>query len=759
MADKMTGEEAGKMTGIKAPALNRRAFLAGATALTFSVGASGLLAAHDAESAAKNAINAWIRISPDDAVTLIFPITEMGQGSSTALPVILAEELDADWDRVEVDQLSRDDRTYGNPIFGNVLYTAGSTGVYGYFDALRKAGAQARAFLISIAARHWGVGPETLITEPSVVVHPASGRRLSYGAITGLPRDGIALPDPEAVRLKDTRDHRLIGQHIDRLDIPAKSTGRETYAYDVQVDGMLYAEVLRSPVEGERPAALDDAAARAVPGVHAVVPLPDGAAVVAGTQYAARAGKAALSVTWTTTSAARTFDSDQALEAYRRTAEDLSQTGVPWHRTGDAGARITAAAKTLSATYLCDHAYHAQIEPMAVTAHVDADGTGAEVWAGTQSQSWTMRTITETLGTTQDRVRLHMMTMGGSFGRRTELSQDYVRDALLASKAVGRPVKVLWTREDDLKFGRFRPAAAQHLRAGLKAHGSLSGWHHRVAAPSVIADFNPLRWQQVAPKDIISMRGSESRFYALPDMLAEYLVTARAARLAPWRGIGASYTSFAAEAFMDEVAEAAGLDPLAFRRQLLKENPRGHALLTSVAEMAGWGRPRTKTAPRETAPWETTHGETGLGVAFAGYGDSMAAGIAEIALDRETGEIRVTRFWAAVDAGLVVSPDNARSQIEGGIVFGMGNALKERVTIKAGHVEQENFYDYPVMRNDEVPEIEIDLKTVDAPPTGIGEVGTPMVAPAIANAFYALTGKRLRHMPFTPERVLQALKG
>lgn len=724
---------------------SRRGFLAGAAALTFVIGGGGLLRVSRSEAApaaAGYAPNAWLRIGADDAITIVFPSTEMGQGTSTALPMILAEELDADWDKVRVEQLDRDDRSFGNPLFGGVLYTAGSTAVAGYRAPLRQAGAQARRLLMQAAAAEWSVPLESLTTEPSAVVHAESGRRLSYGEIAALTTLPTEIPEVGEEDFKPRSAYRLIGRNLPRRDVPAKSSGTETYAIDVRVPDMLYAAVLRAPVEGETAQQVDELEALAVEGALRTLRLPDGIAVVAERMEAALAAKERLAVDWSETAPARAFDSAADLAAYAEAAADPARKATPWHAAGDAAAAIAGAERVVKADYLSDYAYHAQMEPMAAVAAVEADGKGAEVWVGSQTQSWTMRTITEVLETTPERIRLHMMTMGGSFGRRTSLTQEYLRDALLTSRALGRPVKVVWTREDDVRHGRFRPAAAQRLRAGLTAEGRLAGWHHRVATPSVIADFNPLRWQQVEPSDIISLRGAENKFYALPDILAEHVITERRARLAPWRAIGASYTSFAAEAFMDEVAAAAGSDPLAFRRQLLAENPRGLRLLDKVVELADWGRARDGTA---------------LGLAFAGYGDTMAAGIAEVALDRDSGVISVPRFWAAVDAGLIVSPDNAEAQIEGGIVFGLSSALKERITISNGEVEQNNFYDYEILRANEVPEIAIHVADSEAAPTGLGEAGTPMVPAAIANAFHSLTGRRLRHLPFTPDRVLAAL--
>ena len=364
------------------------------------------------------------------------------------------------------------------------------------------------------------------------------------------------------------------------------------------------------------------------------------------------------------------------------------------------------------------------------------------MWAATQSKTLTTLTIAEVLDTTPDRVRLNMLTMGGSFGRRTALMQDYVRDALLTSRATGRPVKVVWSREDDVKFGVFRPAAAQKLSAGLTPDGTVSGWRHRVATPSVIAFFNPFRWEQVRPHDIISVKGSENPFYTVPDFLAEHVMTERRARLSPWRGIGSAYTTFAAEAFLDELAEEAGSDPVAIRMALMRDNPRGQRVLARAIEMSDWSRPRTDTA---------------LGLAFGHYGGSQGVAVVEIGVSPERGMISVLNVWGAFDGGLIISPDNARAQLEGGIVFGISSALRERISIVGGEVQQSNFYDYEILRAHDVPEITIDVLEVDAPPTGLGELSTPMMAPAIANAFHALRGRRLRHMPFTPDRVTAAL--
>jgi len=723
----------------------RRTVLAGASALVFALTTTGVSVASGGGlfSPGKNQASLWIEVSANGTVTIIYPMTEMGQGSSTALPLILAEELDADWDKVRIKQLDRDDREYGNPLFGNLLYTAGSTSVMAYWIPLRLAGAQARAYLMAAAAREWGISTSGLVTERGVVRDPATNRELDYGKLAQMDDGSLSIPEVSEADLKPASEFRLIGKDIPRRDVPDKSRGLAEYAIDISLPDMVYASVLRAPVEGETPTSINDSDARKTTGIIDIIELPDGVAIVAETLNAAFAGRNMLDVTWSETSPARAFDSDKALDEYAEAASDPNAEIAVWRETGNAHAAISDASSVLEREYRSDHAYHAQLEPMACVAKVDADGEGAEVWAGTQTQTLTTMTITNVLNITPERLRLNMMTMGGSFGRRTALMQEYVRDALLVSKATGRPAKVVWTREDDLKFGAFRPAAVQKMRAGLTEDGALKGWHHKVATPSVIQAFNPVRWEQVKPNDIISMRGAENKFYDLPDLKAEHVMTQRQARIIPWRAIGASYTGFAAEAFMDELAEQAETDPLKFRLALLEGNARGRALVEKVADMSDWDAPRT---------------DTGLGIAFAGYGNTMVAGVVEIGLERSSGIINVKRVWAAVDGGIIVSPDNAHAQVEGGILYGISSILRETVTIKEGEVQQSNFYDYEILRANEVPEIDIHFAEVDAPPSGMGEAGSPMIPAAVANAFHNLTGKRLRHMPFTPERVLAALE-
>ena len=741
-----------KRTTSTAVATNRREFLQGVGGLTLVIGSSGLIAACTPEAAAQRADrtgptaitpNIWVTLGADDTITIQFPATEMGQGSSTSLPMILADELDADWDKVVVETVAVHDPAYGNQFFQNMLYTAGSFTLHAYFDKLRRAGAQARKLLMQSAADQWGVPVGELETQPSVVVHPRSGRRLRYGEIVAFAQVPETLPEIEDAELKPYSAHRYMGTDVPRLDVPSKSDGSAQFGIDAQVAGMVYASVLRAPVEGEAPVDIDAAAARAIDGVTDVVRLPWGVAVVATTYEASKWGREALRVRWSETSRFRHAELGTDLEAHAVEAQDLGRRGTAWRETGDALGAIDGAAQVVEATYRSDPAYHAQMEPMNATASVTDNGQAAEIWVSTQTQSLSILGAAEFLGTTPDRITLHPMQIGGGFGRRTLRRQKYVEDALYVSREIGRPVKVIWTREDDVKDGTFRNAAAQCLRAGFDAQGRLVGWHHRVAAPKVLEFMNPPRWEAAQGRDVIAMLGSESSRYDIPNFLAEHVLTERCSRVCAWRGVSTSYTKFAAESFVDECAAARGIDPLEFRMQLCHHDPRARTVLETAAEMAQWSRPRQGTA---------------LGLALAGYHLTYAAGIAEVAVDAASGAIEVLNYWLAADAGYIVSPRNTEAQLEGNAVFGISNALRERIDISGGQVQQSNYYDYPVMRMNEMPNIEVRAISSEHYPTGIGEIGLASTGAAIANAVYAATGARVRHLPLTPDRVLAALR-
>ncbi|RQU89459.1 molybdopterin cofactor-binding domain-containing protein [Burkholderia cenocepacia] len=725
--------------------LSRRGFLGGTGALSFAVLAGGTLQVFRGEARAQAVAatpgNAWVSIAPNDEVTIRFASTEMGQGIMTSLPMILAEELDADWSKVRVAQVDQGDpAVYGNPNTGRILFTAGSSSVEGYFDIMRRAGAGARRILVHTAAAAWKVPPAEVATEPGIVLHRASGRRLSYGQVAGLPRFVTDVPEITDADLKPRSAYRLIGTDPGRRDIPGKTRGETTYSIDVRLPGMSYAALLLAPVEGETPVRIGDRAARAVPGVIDVVPLRNAVAVVAERWESALRARDMLDVAWTATSPFRDADSATDLAMEVAIARDLARPGTVWETRGNAAAALVASGRRLiDAQYTTEHVYHAQMEPLAAVAAVDPDGKGAEVWLGTQSQTLSIAAAAQALETTPDRIRFHAMQMGGGFGRRTFFARDILHDALLLSRAVKRPVKVMWTREDDVKNGWLRPATAHKLQAALDDSGRVIALKHRVASPSILAFAAPQRWANANNRDILVMEGTESRDYDIPDFLAEHVITERRARVSAWRGIGWGPNCFARECFIDELAQAANASPVAFRRQLLAKSPRGRAVLDAVVAMSNFGN----------APEGRAHG-----LSFAGYKTTLGAGVAEISLDRPSGRIRVHRFWAAVDPGIAIHPKNLEAQTEGGIIFGLSGLLKERVTIVRGEIEQNNFYDYEPIRMNEIPEIFIRIVESGAAPSGAGEIGVPMTGAAVANAFFGLTGKRIRDMPFTPERVL-----
>jgi isoquinoline 1-oxidoreductase subunit beta len=529
-----------------------------------------------------------------------------------------------------------------------------------------------------------------------------------------------------------------------RVELPTKVNGTARYSIDVQVPGMLYGAVLRAPVEGSAPDKIDEAKARAIAGVVRVVKLPNGVGVVAETPWAAFAARQAIAdtVSWTKSGTAWGFDSDKGLDVFAAAVRDPNAQTTDWFKAGDTRAEMAKAATTMEAEYLCDYAYHAQMEPLNAVASVAPSGDAAEIWCGTQSQSIAQEATAKVLGIARDKVKLNDLLMGGGFGRRGPRDMDFMIDAVLLSKEVGRPVKAMWTREDDVRNGRFRPLSAHHLRAGFDPSGKLVAYHHRIAGDRVTPFADPVRYANAGKKDFILMLGADLKGYDVPHQLVEQIYEDTGVRTAPLRGISFTANKFAAEVFMDEIAVKRGLDPVKLRLALMQNNPRAARVVERVAEMASWGRKREGR---------------GLGFAYLDYSGSQVAGIVEISLDRGSGQIKVHEFWCAIDCGVAVQPDNIAAQTESSTVYGLGLALSERISIKDGAVEQSNFYDYRVPRMNEVPLMHIEVIQTDNHPTGAGQMSTPLVAPAISNAMAQLTGVRLRHTPFTPDRVKKAL--
>ncbi len=709
----------------------RRRFLQGTGGLAFclTLGPDGvrLLSAAEASQTAQP-INAWVRIAPDGTVTILSPGAEMGQGSMTSLAVIVAEEMDADWSKVVIEWAPADPQLYGYT-FNNARAMAivGSRAVMLYFNDLRVAGAQVRKTLIAIAADKWGAAPASLRTEPGAVIDPASGRRMSYGEIAASGRMPAPLPAVEKTDLKPKSEYRLIGKPIPRRDTPPKVNGAAKYSIDIDLPGMLHATARHSPVHGGAPDSWNDAKVKAMPGVLGTIRLPDGVAVIADTLPHAMAARRALEVRWQK-GAAEGFDSETALaQTYVKVHADPAAKTQTIEAKGDAKAAFAAAAKTYKADYFSDYGYHAQMEPLNAVARFNAALDHVEVWEGTQAPDSSRNAVARALGFKPEQVTLHQCYMGGGFGRRT--LGDYAAEAARIAREVRRPVKLVWTREEDIAHGMFRPQAFQCLQAALDKDGKVAGWSHCV----------------VGDGGVLLQTGIRIPYYEIPNQHIESRGVSHGIRLKHWRAVGHVFNVFAIESLVDEMAAAEGMDPVDFRYQRMSITPRARAVFERAVQMSDWKSPR----PAGRA----------LGISISERSRSLGAGVAEISLDRASGRIRVHKVWLAVDGGLIVQPDMARANVESGILYGLSSVLHERVTMKAGVVEQSNFHDYHLLRMSDLPEtMEVAFVDRDAAPSGLGEIGNPWVAAAVANAFYRLTGKRLRHMPFTPARVLETLR-
>jgi isoquinoline 1-oxidoreductase beta subunit len=717
-------------------ALSRRSFLVSTGAFSVAVAFGTTL--DTAKAAAPFNPNAWVTISEDNIVTIVAPMVEMGQGVRTSLPLILAEDLDADWSRIRISETPDNDQVYGNPIFNSQLTTVGSFSVTGYYEKLRLAGAQARKVLIANAATGWNVPADELTTEPGMVVHAKSKRKISYGDIVKTATVPNPLPEVTKADLKPASQFRFIGRDIGRVDVPSKVNGTAQYGIDVQIPGMVYASVLFPQVQYEKAEQIDDAAAKAIKGVLKIVPLPSGVGVIAETPQAAMKAKGLLKVTWSKSTPAQSYDDDRVLQDYRTLAADWSQPGVEMVKVGDADEAIKGAAQVLAADYFSDHVAHVCMEPLNVT--VRADNGVIDVWSGNQSPS-TMKILGMIVGkTTPDKVHVHTQLLGGGFGRRSD-GDDMVMALILALNMPGKPVKMIWSREDDIRNDKLRPLTAQRIEIGLDGNNDIVGWRQRIVNESYLARILPPDLFAKIKQDIVSGGGGEMS-YAVDNHRVEWVRSARGVDVGAWRGIAAGYTKFAIETMIDEIAALKKTDPLAYRLAMLKNAPRAANVVQKVADMANYSAKRDGRA---------------VGVAYSDALHSHTAVAAEVSVDTKSGEITVHHLWAAVDAGRAVQPKNIVAQITSAMTFGLGAALKEQIAIKGGVMQATNFDGYPVLRMSEVPPMEVAVISTEDPPTGIGEAGVPAVAPAIANAVAQLTGKRLRHLPMTPDRVKESL--
>ena len=685
----------------------------------------------------------WVRIAPDGGITIMAPAAEMGQGTTTALAIVFAEELDADWNKVSVEFSPADDSIYGNPLpfFFGMMVTAASTAVMAYYKGMRLYGAQARRALLDVAANHLNVPASELTTEPSVVVHAKSGQRLSYGEIAGFATLPKTLPAISEKDLKDPSQFRLIGHEIPRVDIPAKTNGSATYSIDVRLPNMVYATVVRAPVLGATPVSVNDVEVSKMRDVLKVMQLPpDRVAVAARTYEAALAAERALKITWSKIAQSE-FDSERAMESQSAIARDLNKAGVQVQSTGDIVAALNGAAKVYKAEYRTEFVYHAQLEPLNSVSWVKDGGKSVEVWAGSQTPTHLTRSVAEALGIAPESVVLHRTYLGGGFGRRSAQDHDWAVDSALVSKELQLPVKVIWSRESDVRFGRFKPMTAQYLQAAEDSNGRLIAWHHRLVADEALAMTDPTRFEKGKEFPRISTTGIKTD-YDVPNILVEAVRNKLGVRMSAVRGVGSTVNQFAAESFVDEIAIARGDDPVEMRLDLLRKSPVEQEVLRAAAGMAGWKKDE----------------KSGRGVSYVSNAGTYMATIAQVTVDRNTGVIRVPEIWIAADVGVPVSPRNLDAQLQSAVIHSLSNLLKERITFKNGAVQQSNFYDYQVLRMSEAPEVHTHVVPSARNPVGIGDLGGIGVGPAVANAFFSATGRRLRQSPFLPERVLAVLK-
>jgi isoquinoline 1-oxidoreductase subunit beta len=680
-------------------------------------------AASPGTTSASFAPNAFIRIPPDGNVTLIMPQAEMGQGVYTSLSMLLAEELEVAPGQIRLEHAPPDDQLYANQFFGEQL-TGASSSVRAFYEPLRRAGATARIMLVAAAASSWNVDPASCRAHKGVVTHTPTRRTLTYSVLAAR---AAALPVPDKVTLKDPKDFTLIGTPAKRLDTPSKVKGTAQYGIDVRLPGMLIATVAACPVLGGKVAGIDEQKAKAVPGVRQIVRLDDAVAVVGDHMWAAKQGLAALDIRWDDGPNANlsTADIVQGLAKASETA------GVTARKNGDPESAFAGAATKVEAVYHAPFLAHAAMEPMNCTVHVRQDS--CEVWTGSQVLSRARATAAEVTGLPLEKVVAHNHLLGGGFGRRLEV--DYVTQAVRIAKQVDAPVKVVWTREEDIQHDVYRPSYYDRMAAGLDERGTPVAWTHRIVGPAIIARYLPRAFKD--GKDIDAVDGAVQLLYDIPAIQVEHVRHEEPVlHTGFWRGVGVTHNNFVVESFIDELAAASTQDPVAFRRGLLGKSPRAVAVLDLAAKEGGWGKPLPGGRGR------------GVSLLYSDWGSYLAQ-VAEVEVTG-SGDVRVHRIVCAVDCGQIVNPDIIKAQIESGVVYGISAALWGEVTLNNGRVEQANFHNYRVLRMNEAPPIEVYLVRNGEAPGGIGEPGTAVTAAALNNAIYAATGKRLRKLPLQP---------
>ncbi len=715
--------------------VSRRQFLKTSGGVALFIGVSGLLpqllSCKDDKKLKtlleKHRLTAWVQITEDGQIIIYNPAAEMGQGSMTSLPLIFAEEMDADWSMVSVEFSPQETEIYGSEGWApgsKLMFTVGSRTTKSYYPVMRKAGAQARYVLVYSAARHWEVPVEEITTSNSTVMHEGTNQKLTYGELVPYLTMPEQLPDISEGDLKDPRDFKLIGSQIVRKEIPAKVDGSAQFAIDLNFPDMVYGVLERGNLHGATPTLTNEDEILALNGVLKIIPFNYAIGIVATTLEAALAAKSQLQINWSEAQASG-YNSQDIYPQYEAIANQ-KQKGKVVNEVGNTESATQKAAKTYAVDFRNDYVYHAQMEPLNAVIKVAEDLKSAEVWVGSQQGPDTKLGVPAILDIPPEKVNVHLQYLGGGFGRRS--MNDFVEEcAVLAKEMAPLPVKLIWTREDDVTYGAFRPLSLQRLQASVNGQGEITALAH-----CVVGDGGHL----VAS-------GARNDHYNIPNQLVEWREAKHGVRLKHWRAVGHGPNKFAIECMLDEVAYDQGMDPVDLRRKLMSVSPRALATLEKAAEMANWNSPAVNGRAK--------------GVAFVEHG-SLGTGICEISVDRNTGKIRVHNFWVALDAGVVVHPDNVKAQMEGGIIMGMSSVLKEQITIVDGRVQQSNYDTYPLLRIEDIPDsIETEIISSSEIPEGVGETATPMVAGAIANAFLKLTGKKLRHLPFTPDRILDVL--
>jgi isoquinoline 1-oxidoreductase beta subunit len=674
--------------------------------------------------------NAFVRIGTDDSVTVIANHSEMGQGVYTSLPMLLAEDLDCDWSKVRVEPAPVDP-AYDHTVFG-IQMTGGSTTTTSEYERFRKMGAMARLMLIAAAAQSWGVDPQTCRTEKGYVIHAASGKRASFGSLAELASQQTP---PTDIPLKDPKNFTLIGKPVHRLDTPSKTNGTAQFGLDVYIPGMLTAVVARAPVFGGKVVSFDASKAKAIPGVVNVLQVPSGVAVLATGFWPAKLGREKLDITWDDGPG-----KDISSVAMRKDYANTSRTpGIVARKVGDPAAAMAGAAQKITAEYEVPYLSHSMMEPLNTV--VDLHDDHCEIWTGTQFETMDRLAAAKIAGLKPEQVKLNTTLLGGGFGRRANPACDFVSEAVEVAKVAKAPVKVVWTREDDIRGGWYRPMWYDHFEAGLDAQGNPVAWTHTIVGQSIMAGTLFEAFGIKNGIDSASVEGAADMLYGIPNVQVDLHSPKNQVPVQWWRSVGHSHTGFSVETFLDEVAHAGGKDPYQLRRTLLAGQPRMLAVLDLAAKKANWGSPLPAGRAR--------------GIAGHFSFDSYVAQVAEVSLEKD-GNVRVHRIVASVDCGRVINPDTVKAQIEGGIVFGLTAALKTEITLENGRVQQSNFHNYPILRMFESPEIEVHIIESTEKPTGVGEPGVPPVAPAVANAILALTGKPIRRLPIKPEDLRSA---